>query len=316
MFAQAPLAHRLGMWSFRSELADLSLKFLFPAEVRHKHHTHKHPTHKHPTLALPRHSPRAQPLTTLAPRKPTVYGLPPSAFNVPHPPSPPAFAPSLPSSLGPPPQFAQLEAYIEGKMISYQETLSAATLELGERLSNDPRLLDPISGMSLVTVTGRTKNIHSTWKKLQRRDCGVGEVLDLVALRIVIDTGEEVEEMEEASICYHVLGKVHSIWTPLPRTLKDYISSPKPNGYRSLHTTVLVGTQPLEVQIRTKAMHAIAEYGAAAHWAYTEGKEESTGTNKLAPRDAVPGQPSWGAEEEKRAWLQISGSTFSKSITK
>ena len=61
-----------------------------------------------------------------------------------------------------------------------QETLSAATLELGERLSNDPRLLDPVSGMSLVTVTGRTKNIHSTWKKLQRRDCGVGEVTKLI----------------------------------------------------------------------------------------------------------------------------------------
>ena len=143
-------------------------------------------------------------------------------------------------------------------------------------------------------------------------------MLDLVALRIVIDTGDEVEEMEEASICYHVLGKVHSIWTPLPRTLKDYISSPKPNGYRSLHTTVLVGTQPLEVQIRTKAMHAIAEYGAAAHWAYTEGKEDSTGrsANAFAPREAVPGQPSWGEKEGEGAWLQISGSTFSKSITK
>jgi len=63
---------------------------------------------------------------------------------------------------------------------------------------------------------------------------------------------------------------VHSSYTPLPRTLKDYISSPKPNGYRSLHTTVLVGTQPLEVQIRTQAMHHIAEYGAAAHWAYKD----------------------------------------------
>ena len=82
---------------------------------------------------------------------------------------------------------------------------------------------------------------------------------------------EQLAEGDENALCFHVLGKVHSRWTPLPRTLKDYISSPKPNGYRSLHTTVLVGTQPLEVQIRTARMHTVAEYGAAAHWAYKEG---------------------------------------------
>ena len=69
-------------------------------------------------------------------------------------------------------------------------------------------------------------------------------------------------EVEETSICYHVLGRVHASFTPLPRTLKDYFSSPKPNGYRPLHTCVLVGTQPLEVQIRTHAMHMVAEHGA------------------------------------------------------
>ena len=205
----APLAHRLGMWSFRSELADLSLKFLFPAE------------------------------------------------------------------------YMQLENYIESQQLAYRATLSAASAELEDRLSNDARLVDPRTGASRITITGRTKNIHSTWKKLQRRDCGVGEILDLVALRIVIDTDDArwtlSAEADDASICYHVLGKVHSIWTPLPRTLKDYISSPKPNGYRSLHTTVLVGTQPLEVQIRTLQMHAIAEYGAAAHWAYSEAKEHTAG---------------------------------------
>ena len=82
---------------------------------------------------------------------------------------------------------------------------------------------------------------------------------------------EQLAEGDENALCFHVLGKVHSRWTPLPRTLKDYISSPKPNGYRSLHTTVLVGTQPLEVQIRTARVHTVAEYGAAAHWAYKEG---------------------------------------------
>jgi len=79
---------------------------------------------------------------------------------------------------------------------------------------------------------------------------------------------DAVDDAEQATLCYHALGKVHGVLTPLPSTLKDYISSPKPNGYRSLHTTVLVGTQPLEIQIRTLAMHHVAEFGAAAHWAY------------------------------------------------
>ena len=95
----------------------------------------------------------------------------------------------------------------------------------------------------------RTKSIHATWRKLQRDAAEPARApADLVALRIVLDPGADAEPSEETSLCYHVLGKVHDCWTPLPRTLKDYISSPKPNGYRSLHTTVLVGTQPLEAR--------------------------------------------------------------------
>ena len=104
-----------------------------------------------------------------------------------------------------------------------------------------------------------------------------------------------------ASLCYHTLGRVHGIWTPLPRTLKDYISSPKPNGYRSLHTTVLVGMQPLEVQIRTHAMHLVAEYGCAAHWAYAEDVNPSDASDPADARDA---------------WLQVSSSAFSRSIAR
>ena len=118
------------------------------------------------------------------------------------------------------------------------------------------------SGRSLVRVTGRAKSIHSTWKKLQKEpDGSIEDLLDLIALRVVLLTPEAKDapadaaasSADGASLCYHTLGRVHGIWTPLPRTLKDYISSPKPNGYRSLHTTVLVGLQPLEVQIRTQA---------------------------------------------------------------
>ena len=106
--------------------------------------------------------------------------------------------------------------------------------------------------MRTVSIEGRTKSCYSTWKKMQRQQCGIERIDDLVALRVVLKA-ERPEAEADTSLCYHVLGKVHSTWTPLPRTLKDYISSPKPNGYRSLHTTVLVGLQPLEVQIRTQA---------------------------------------------------------------
>ena len=149
-----------------------------------------------------------------------------------------------------------------------------ARTQLEEQLQADPWLQGRLRS---VHVVGRTKSIYSTFKKMQRHNCGIEKINDLVALRVVLNPeqesmqegGEHSPEQDNA-LCYHVLGKVHSSYTPLPRTLKDYISSPKPNGYRSLHTTVLVGTQPLEIQIRTQAMHHIAEYGAAAHWAYKD----------------------------------------------
>ena len=106
---------------------------------------------------------------------------------------------------------------------------------------------------------------------MRRQQCGLERVDDLVALRVILEADDTTESVEDdTALCYHVLGKVHGRWTPLPRTLKDYISSPNPNGYRSLHTTVLVGSQPLEVQIRTDDMHRVAELGAAAHWSYKD----------------------------------------------
>ena len=128
-----------------------------------------------------------------------------------------------------------------------------------------------------IDVEGRTKSVHSTWRKMQRRELSsIASVHDLLALRIVVHPRPScATDAEESALAYHILGKLHGCWTPMPRTLKDYISAPKPNGYRALHTTVLVGlgvheagAQPLEIQIKTATMHAIAEHGAAAHWAY------------------------------------------------
>ena len=117
-------------------------------------------------------------------------------------------------------------------------------------------------------VTGRAKHIHSIWRKMQRKSlsveqAGIEQLFDLRAIRVLVDTVAE---------CYTALGAVHSLWTHIPREFDDYITSPKPNGYRSLHTAVAgPGGRNLEVQIRTREMHDQAELGVAAHWRYKEG---------------------------------------------
>ncbi len=111
-------------------------------------------------------------------------------------------------------------------------------------------------------INFRIKHKYSLWRKLQRYNMDIEKIYDISALRIVVDTIEE---------CYRVLGIVHSLWRPLPGRIKDYIAIPKPNGYRSLHTTIFTGDGGIvEVQIRTKEMHAEAAYGVAAHFMYKE----------------------------------------------
>ena len=115
-------------------------------------------------------------------------------------------------------------------------------------------------------LESRVKGLYSVHRKIVRQEIGLGQVYDLLAVRVITDSERN---------CYAALGVVHHIWRPVPGRFKDYIAIARPNLYQSLHTTVLHSSQPFEVQIRTQEMHRIAEEGVAAHWKYKSGKPGS-----------------------------------------
>ncbi len=111
-------------------------------------------------------------------------------------------------------------------------------------------------------IQARQKHFYSVYKKLVKKNITLGKVYDLIAMRVLVPTVED---------CYSVFGKIHAIYKPIQGRVKDYIANPKPNGYQSLHTTIVADNdRPLEIQIRTFEMHKHAEYGIAAHWIYKE----------------------------------------------
>lgn len=131
-------------------------------------------------------------------------------------------------------------------------------------------------------IDHRVKSMYSLYKKIQKYKGDVEAIYDISAIRVTVPTMAD---------CYKVLGIVHSNWRPLPERIKDYIASPKLNGYKSIHTTIFTGDgEIIEVQIRTEEMHQEAEYGIASHVSYKEGlKKKTTNPNLLWIRSILPG---------------------------
>jgi GTP pyrophosphokinase len=158
--------------------------------------------------------------------------------------------------------YEDLVVNINEKLSERREFVNSIVSEIKEMMK-----ADGIDG----EVFGRPKHFYSIYKKMKNKGKTLDQIYDLSAVRVI------VKDLRE---CYTVLGEIHEKWKPIPGRIKDYIATPKPNKYQSLHTTVMTKYgQPFEIQIRTEEMHRVAEFGIAAHWKYKEGKSEDDHTN-------------------------------------
>lgn len=156
-----------------------------------------------------------------------------------------------------PEAYEHLVYNIRERLSERKEFVAQVVEEIKELMKNDG-----VDG----EVFGRPKHFYSIYKKMKNKGKTLDQIYDLSAVRVIV---KDVRE------CYTVLGEIHEKWKPIPGRIKDYIATPKPNKYQSLHTTVMTKYgQPFEIQIRTEEMHKIAEFGIAAHWKYKEGKTE------------------------------------------
>ncbi len=193
--------------------------------------------------------------------------------------------------------YNRIAGLLEGRRSERERFVEQAIAELADELAR--------AGIR-AEITGRPKHLYSIYSKMRAKSLDFSQIHDVSGLRVLVD---------EANDCYTVLGVVHNLWAPIPREFDDYISRPKANLYRSLHTAV-IGPEgkALEVQIRTLEMHRDAELGVAAHWRYKEGAKRATGKGDpfdekiawlrqmLAWRDEIVDASDW-IEQSKHAVL-------------
>ncbi|MFQ5618159.1 MAG: RelA/SpoT family protein [Rhodospirillales bacterium] len=158
--------------------------------------------------------------------------------------------------------FAEINPDVRNSILARLEFLRKQGGDLVERIITQLGATLDEAGIKAVVV-GREKTPYSVWRKMWHQEVGFERLSDIMGFRVIVDSVEE---------CYRALGVVHSAYAVVPERFKDYISTPKPNGYRSLHTGVFgPERQRIEMQIRTREMHDIAEHGVAAHWIYKQG---------------------------------------------
>ena len=157
--------------------------------------------------------------------------------------------------------YEDINRKLEEESARHDQFMSAVQAQINTRLTE--------LGIRNATVYGRVKHPYSIYRKMYAQEKTMEEVYDLFAFRVLVDTVQD---------CYNVLGVAHDLYKPILGRFKDYIATPKPNMYQSLHTTVIGDDGiPFEIQIRTYDMHAIAEYGVAAHWKYKQGIKRQGG---------------------------------------
>ena len=183
--------------------------------------------------------------------------------------------------------YKEISDELEARTAAHEEFMSAIRKRIEDRLAEEN---------THATVYGRVKHVYSIYRKMYAQNKTLDEIFDLYAFRVIVD---------DISDCYNVLGVIHDLFKPVLGRFKDYIGTPKPNGYQSLHTTV-IGREglPFEVQIRTWEMHHTAEYGIAAHWKYKQGMaNQKLGTEEAFEwvRKLLEAQQDTDAEEFLRS---------------